>query len=194
MRPHAREALASLSGSARVALVSGDSEAAVAGAAKMLGMAEYQAGLAPRDKLEFLRARQQAGDIVAAVGDGINDAPFLAQADVSIAMVAGSQLAQASADIVFTGDDLRTLARLPDLARETGRIVRQNLGWAVAYNLTVIPLAAFGLLMPWMAALGMSLSSLVVVGNSLRLGGLLPESSGMPDEEPIAIAISGLHG
>jgi Cu2+-exporting ATPase len=108
--------------------------------------------------------------------------------------VAGSQLAQASADIVFTGDDLRTLARLPDLARETGRIVRQNLGWAVAYNLTVIPLAAFGLLMPWMAALGMSLSSLVVVGNSLRLGGLLPESSGMPDEEPIAIAISGLHG
>jgi Cu2+-exporting ATPase len=194
MRPFAREALASLSGSARVALISGDSETAVAGAAHTLGVSEYRASLAPRAKLDFLRARQQAGEVVAAVGDGINDAPFLAQADVSIAMVAGSQLAQASADIVFTGDDLRTLARLPELARETRRVVRQNLGWAAAYNLTVIPLAALGLLMPWMAALGMSLSSLVVVGNSLRLSGLEPENPETPGDEPAAIPVGGLHG
>ena len=84
-------------------------------------------------------------------------------------MVAGSQLAQASADVIFTGDDLRTLARFPALAAQTRRVVRQNLSWAAAYNLTVIPLAAFGVLMPWMAALGMSLSSLMVVANALAL-------------------------
>lgn len=194
IRPYARDALAALSGSARVALVSGDSETAVIGAAQSLGIAEYRARLAPRDKLEFLHTRQQAGEVVAAVGDGINDAPFLAQADVSIAMMAGSQLAQASADIVFTGDDLRILAQLPDLARETSRVVRQNLGWAVAYNLTVIPLAAFGLLQPWMAALGMSLSSLVVVGNSLRLSGLKNRSPATLDPEPAPVPVGGLNG
>jgi Cu2+-exporting ATPase len=194
IRPFAREALASLQESARVALISGDSVAAVRGAAQTLGVAEYRASSAPRDKLDFLCARQQAGEVVAAVGDGINDAPFLAQADVSIAMVAGSRLARASADIVFTGEDLRTLARLPGLARETGRIVRQNLGWAVAYNLTVVPLAALGLLMPWMAALGMSLSSLLVVGNSLRLGGLLTGNPPMPDPARAPIPVGGLSG
>jgi Cu2+-exporting ATPase len=194
IRPHAREALASLSGSAEIALISGDSEAAVAATARALNVAEFRAGFSPREKLEFLNACQRAGAVVAAVGDGINDAPFLARADVSIAMVAGSQLAQASADIVFTGDDLRTLARLPSLARATRRVVRQNLGWAVLYNLTVIPLAALGLLMPWMAALGMSLSSLVVVGNSLRLGSLLNASPETAGDEFAEAAISGLTG
>ena len=91
----------------------------------------------------------------------------------TIAMVAGSQLAQASADIVFTGDDLRTLARLPALARATRIVVRQNLAWALLYNLSALPLAATGILAPWMAALGMSLSSLIVVGNALRLNRVL---------------------
>lgn len=194
MRPHTREALASLAQSSQIALVSGDSEGAVAEAARALDVSEYRAGLAPRAKLELLHSRQQAGAVVAAVGDGINDAPFLAQADVSIAMVAGSQLAQASADVVFTGDDLRTLVRLPSLARQTRRVVRQNLGWAVAYNLTVIPLAAVGILTPWMAALGMSLSSLVVVGNSLRLGGKLSENPETAYEDIAAIPVGSLHG
>jgi Cu2+-exporting ATPase len=191
VRPYAREALGSLAASADVALVSGDSEAAVGDVARQLGVREFRAGLMPADKLELLQARQASGAVVAAVGDGINDAPILAQADVSVAMVAGSQLAQASADVIFTGDDLRTLARFPALAAQTRRVVRQNLSWAAAYNLTVIPLAAFGVLMPWMAALGMSLSSLMVVANALRLNGLLATGS-KPREVPLdAVPASG---
>lgn len=169
LRPHAREAVTALAAGADLELVSGDSAGAVAALARVLGFDRWAALQTPADKLERLRTRQHAGCVVAAVGDGINDAPLLAQADVSIAIVAGSRLAQAGADVVFTGDDLRTLARLPDLARATRAIVRQNLAWAVIYNLSVLPLAAAGLLVPWMAALGMSLSSLIVVGNALRL-------------------------
>jgi P-type Cu2+ transporter len=191
VRPHAREALASLGASAGLALVSGDSESAVRDTARSLGVPSWEAGMLPSQKLESLRSRQQAGHVVAAVGDGINDAPFLAQADVSIAMVAGSQLARASADIVFTGDDLGTLARLPSLARRTRRIVRQNLIWAVVYNATVIPLAAAGVLMPWMAALGMSLSSLVVVGNALRLNALPTGGERSTDSAIAAIPAGG---
>ena len=84
---------------------------------------------------------------------------------------AGSQLAKASADVVFTGDDLRTLARFPALAATTRRVVRQNLGWALVYNVIALPLAAAGWIAPWMAAIGMSTSSLVVVVNALRLRG-----------------------
>jgi Cu2+-exporting ATPase len=172
-----------LSGDAAVELVSGDSPAAVAAAARALGIQRYAALQTPQAKLEGLSARQAGGDVVAAVGDGINDAPLLAQADVSIAMVAGSQLAQASADIVFTGDDLRVLARLPRLAQTIRGVVRQNLVWAALYNVVALPLAAFGVLAPWMAALGMSLSSLVVVGNALRLNRLLAGVSPAPAPE-----------
>ena len=112
---------------------------------------------------------------------------LLAQADVSVALVAGSQLAQASADIVFTGDDLRRLAKLPDWAAATRRIVRQNLAWAVIYNVTAVPLAALGVLAPWMAAIGMSLSSLAVVSNALRLSGLLALRGPAP-EKPAALS------
>jgi Cu2+-exporting ATPase len=174
LRPHAREAVAGLAGRAELQLVSGDAPGVVSGVARALGFDGWAAVQSPADKLERLRACQEVGGVVAAVGDGINDAPLLAQADVSIAMVAGSRLAQAGADVVFTGEDLRTLARLPALARATRSIVRQNLVWAVIYNLTVLPLAATGILVPWMAALGMSLSSLVVVGNALRLSHKLP--------------------
>lgn len=173
LRPHAQEAIASLAATADIALISGDSDAAVAVAAGKLGINDYRANMLPEDKLALMQARQTEGQVIAAVGDGINDAPFLAQADVSVAMVSGSQLAKASADIIFTGDDLRVLARLPQLATTTLRVVRQNLAWAAAYNLTALPLAAAGVLAPWMAALGMSLSSLLVVGNALRLSGLL---------------------
>jgi Cu2+-exporting ATPase len=176
LRPRAREALATLEAHGYgLALVSGDATEPVRRTARALGITEWHAAQAPADKLALLRARQRAGSVVAAVGDGINDAPLLAQADVSIAFLSGSQLAQASADIVFTGQDLRVLARLPEWAATTRRIVRQNLVWAAVYNLAAVPLAAGGLLAPWMAAIGMSLSSLVVVGNALRLNRLLAE-------------------
>jgi Cu2+-exporting ATPase len=170
LRPRARAALTTLAArGAEVMLVSGDESATVASVALQLGIKRSLAAHCPQDKLRVLCAAQAEGRVVAAVGDGINDAPLLARADVSIAMVAGSRLAQASADVVFTGDDLRVLAQLPELAAATRRVVRQNLAWAAGYNLIAVPLAAAGVLAPWMAAIGMSLSSLVVVGNALRL-------------------------
>jgi Cu2+-exporting ATPase len=178
LRPHARDALAALARRGqRLALVSGDELGAVTRAARELGLEEAHAALAPADKLALLAARQARGEVVAAVGDGINDAPLLAQADVSIALVAGSQLAQASADVVFTGTDLTVLARLPEWASAVRRVVRQNLAWAAAYNLAAVPLAAAGVLTPWMAAIGMSLSSLLVVANALRLNRSLAEGA-----------------
>jgi Cu2+-exporting ATPase len=169
LRPSARAAVATLARTADIMLVSGDEPAAVTHVAAEVGIARALAQHAPEDKLRVLRAAQAQGRVVAAVGDGVNDAPLLAAADVSIAMVAGSRLAQAAADVVFTGDDLRVLARLPDLAAATRRVVRENLAWAAGYNLIAVPLAAAGVLAPWMAAVGMSVSSLVVVGNALRL-------------------------
>jgi Cu2+-exporting ATPase len=181
LRPHAKAMLAELvAGGAQAELVSGDGVAAVAATARELEIADFTASCDPAAKLALLESRQHAGRTVAAVGDGINDAPLLAQADVSIAMISGSQLAKTSADVLFTGSDLRVLAHLPKWSAATRRAVRQNLLWAACYNLVTVPLAGAGLLAPWMAALGMSLSSLVVVGNALRLGGKLrlPQSSG----------------
>jgi Cu2+-exporting ATPase len=181
LRPYARDALAALAARGyALLLVSGDSAGAVHRAADALGVTEWHAARLPEDKLKLLEARQMAGAVVAAVGDGINDAPLLAQADVSVALVAGSKLAQASADVVFTGEDLRVLARLPEWAAATRRIVRQNLAWAAVYNLAAVPLAAAGVLAPWMAAIGMSLSSIVVVGNALRLTRLLVDDGPAP--------------
>ncbi len=170
IRAHARNALQQLASSGmQIALVSGDREANVANTANTLGLAHYYAKQLPEQKLELLQKKQDEGCVVAAVGDGINDAPLLGRADVSIAMVSGSQLAKATADIVFTGSDLRVVAQLPKLCNRVRVVVRQNLMWAACYNLLAIPLAATGLIAPWTAALGMSLSSVMVVLNALRL-------------------------
>jgi Cu2+-exporting ATPase len=184
LRPRAKDALATLSEHARLLLVSGDDAAAVTRTARELGLTEFHSAQTPDDKLGLLRDLQRAGAVVAAVGDGINDAPLLAQADVSVALVAGSQLAQASADVVFTGSDLRVLARLPAWASAVRRIVRQNLAWSAGYNLAAVPLAAAGILTPWMAAIGMSLSSLLVVANALRLNRALAGDVGRVPEPP----------
>jgi P-type Cu2+ transporter len=150
-------------------IASGDAADAVAPVAAAVGISRWQAGMTPEDKLALLRQRQDAGETVAMVGDGVNDAPVLAGADVSVAMAGGTSLAQTSADMVLLGESLEPLAEGVTHARRTLRIVRQNLAWAAAYNMTALPLAATGFIAPWMAAIGMSASSLLVVLNALRL-------------------------
>jgi Cu2+-exporting ATPase len=150
-------------------IASGDREATVSAFAERLGISGYQGELKPADKLALVRQLQQEGLTVAMVGDGINDSPVLAGANVSVAMGSGTSLAQHSADCVLMNEDLQTLTDAFRTARRTMRIVRQNLLWATCYNLIALPLAATGLLAPWMAALGMSASSLLVTGNALRI-------------------------
>jgi len=153
----------------RVALVSGDNESAARRVAAELGIDEVFAGCSPADKLEQVRRWQAAGEVVAMVGDGVNDAPVLAGADVSISAGGASAVAAASADIVVLAHDLAAVVTARDTAARTMRILRQNLAWAIGYNLLAIPLAAAALVPPWLAALGMSASSLLVVGNAGRL-------------------------
>jgi len=153
----------------RLHLASGDAVDRVAALASQVGIDDVRARQTPEDKLAYARRLQSGGRVVAMVGDGLNDAPVLAGADVSIAIGSGAALAQRAADLVLAG---RSLARLPQavhLARRTRAIIRQNLGWALAYNILALPAAVMGLVPPWLAALGMSASSLVVTLNALRL-------------------------
>lgn len=170
LRPDALQLVQTLQADGRtVCLLSGDHLAPVSAVAAQLGIDCLYAGLNPDGKLQRLRQWQARGAVVAMVGDGINDAPVLAAAQVSIAMGSGTQLAAASADMVLLSDRLMVLAETLRTARKTLRIIRQNLVWAIVYNLLALPAAALGLVAPWMAALGMSMSSLLVVGNALRL-------------------------
>lgn len=153
----------------KLAIFSGDAEAPVAAIAEQVGISYWQSAMQPADKLDQVRALQAAGEIVVMVGDGVNDAPVLAAAQVSVAMGSGAQLAHASADMVMLSEKMDALPRGVAAARRTRSIIRQNLTWAVLYNAAAIPLAAAGWVAPWMAALGMSASSLVVVFNALRL-------------------------
>jgi Cu2+-exporting ATPase len=152
-----------------VEILSGDSAGAVERVAQQLHIERAQHGLRPDDKLARVRELQASGHNVAMVGDGVNDAPVLAGANVSIAMGQGAQLAHATADMVVLSERLSALAAGVRKARDTRRIIKQNLSWAILYNLSAVPLAAAGLVAPWMAAIGMSFSSLVVVFNALRL-------------------------
>lgn len=170
LRVDAIEAIADLRGlGLTVEILSGDAEAPVNQIAQRLGIAHARAGMRPQDKLARVRELQAAGYKVAMVGDGVNDAPVLAGADISIAMGQGAQLAHATADMVILSERLESLVAGVDKARATLKIIKQNLAWAVLYNLSAVPLAATGLVAPWMAAIGMSISSLVVVFNALRL-------------------------
>jgi Cu2+-exporting ATPase len=170
LRPEAGQCVAGL---ARLGLpseiVSGDQPGAVAHIAERCGIGRQASRLTPQDKLARLKALQGTGAVVVAVGDGINDAPLLRGADVAIAMGRGSALAQTSADLILVRDSLDDLPHTVELARRTQRVIRQNLSWAVTYNLAALPLAALGFVPPWLAAIGMSLSSVVVVLNAMRL-------------------------
>lgn len=150
-------------------LLSGDRETAVAETARALGIAHYRSQAMPEDKLEYVKALQKEGKRVLMIGDGINDAPVLAQADTSAAVAGGTDIARDGADIVLLNEDLNTVPHMLAQAGRTRQIIRQNLSWASAYNIIAVPLAVLGYVQPWIAALGMSFSSLVVLGNAMRL-------------------------
>ena len=153
-----------------VVIASGDRAAAVQATARRLGITDARSGLTPPGKLSVLEALRRDGLPVVMVGDGVNDAPVLAAADASIAVDAGTALARASADAVVPGRRLAGVVTIAAVAAKTRSVIRQNLAWAISYNALGIPLAAAGILAPWMAALGMSASSLLVVLNALRIG------------------------
>jgi Cu2+-exporting ATPase len=152
-----------------VILMSGDRVAAARQVAIQTGIEDCRAELTPRAKMEAVQELQAANAVVLMVGDGINDAPVLAGADVSIAMAGASSLAKINADIVLIADHLGAVDQVFLLAARTRRVIRQNMTWALLYNFGAIPAAAMGLVAPWLAAIGMSLSSLLVVINAMRL-------------------------
>jgi len=170
VRPDVAEALDTLRrDGVRVALLSGDAPGRVERVGHLLGVTDCRGGLTPQDKLMAVRDAQARGESVAMIGDGINDAPVLAQADTSFAMGEGALIARAQADGVLVSGALLDIVRARALAKRTLRIVRQNFAWAAAYNAACVPLALLGWLPPWAAGLGMATSSLFVVFNSLRL-------------------------
>jgi Cu2+-exporting ATPase len=150
-------------------LLSGDRPASVDDVARALGLAEAHGDLTPDDKRAAIALLQANGAVVAMVGDGINDAPALAQAQVSISLGTATPLAQHTADVVILSDHVERAAMALREARRTLAVIRENLVWAAAYNAIAIPAAAFGFVTPVVAAIGMSVSSLVVVANALRL-------------------------
>ncbi len=150
-------------------ICSGDSAQAVSLCAGRLGITSFSFRQSPEDKINNIRVLQNKGKKVLMIGDGVNDAPVLAAADVSIAVHGASELANSAADIILTGDSLEDVTTSFAASRKARRLVRQNLTWALLYNLSILPLAVSGALQPWMAALGMSLSSLLVVLNATRM-------------------------
>jgi Cu2+-exporting ATPase len=152
-----------------VHLVSGDDPATVAWWANHVGIQHYRGACTPEDKYEYIERLQKEGRFIWAIGDGVNDAPLLARANISIAVGAGAPLAAAGADAILTASSLEPLAKTLALADKTQVIIKENLLWALVYNLLAIPAAMLGLVNPWIAGIGMSLSSLAVTLNAWRL-------------------------
>lgn len=171
VRPDAQAAIAGLrAAGCTVEVCSGDRPAAVQAVAERLGIADWRGGLPPADKVQHLQELAAQGKRVLMVGDGLNDAPALAAALVSMAPASGTDVSQAAADIVFQGESLLAVPRTLGLARAADRLMRQNLALALCYNLAAVPLAVLGHVTPLVAALAMSSSSILVIGNALRLG------------------------
>ncbi|HSD42645.1 MAG TPA: heavy metal translocating P-type ATPase [Burkholderiales bacterium] len=171
LRPSAAEAAARLRAlGIRLAMISGDHEATARAVSREVGIESFKAGVLPAEKAAEVKARRRAGEVVGMAGDGINDAPALAAADVSFTLAGGTGVAIDTADVTLMRDDLRALADAVDLSRRTVSKVRQNLFFAFVYNVLGIPLAALGMLSPVIAGAAMALSSVSVVSNSLLLG------------------------
>jgi Cu2+-exporting ATPase len=170
LRPDAAQTVQDLKDlGVQVRLLSGDRPQAVAAIAAKLGIDQAQGGCKPQDKLAELQALQAQGGKVAMVGDGLNDGPVLAGAHVSMVLGHAVPLAQAKSDLVLMGTGLAVVVQSIRLARQTLKVVKQNLLWAAVYNAVCVPLAVMGWLPAWLAGLGMALSSLLVVLNALRL-------------------------
>jgi Cu2+-exporting ATPase len=170
LREGARDAIETLErDGVRVNLLSGDRPQRVAAVASRLGITEARGGASPQDKVDAVAAAQARGEVVGMLGDGINDAPVLARADVALAMGQAALISRQRADGVVLSMRLDDVATAREVARHAVRVIRQNLGWAIGYNLVCIPLALGGWLPPWLAGLGMALSSLTVVLNAQRL-------------------------
>jgi Cu+-exporting ATPase len=171
----------------RVELATGDERPELAEEAARLGIARAHLGLGPAEKVALVETLRRQGHRVAMVGDGTNDAAALASADLGIALGAGTHLAQANADVVLLGDDLDAMADVLELARRTVRTIRENLGWALGYNVLAIPAALFGVLSPMLAAALMASSSLIVVANALRIRLTAPTGGEREVEETIEV-------
>jgi P-type Cu+ transporter len=170
IKPTSAEAVASLKElGLRPVLLTGDNEATARAVAGEVGIDEVIAEVLPSDKADVVRRLQDAGHVVAMVGDGVNDAPALAQADLGLAIGTGTDVAIEASDLTLVSGDLRAAADAIRLSRATLRTIQQNLAWAFGYNLAALPLAAIGLLNPLIAGAAMALSSVSVVANALRL-------------------------
>ena len=154
-----------------MAIISGDHEESVKAIAEQLGILEAHGNLTPEDKLKWLQQQREASPSsqIMMFGDGINDAPTLAATDVSMTFSNATDLAKNHSDFILLSKGFTQLAPAFQLMQKTRKIILQNLGWAIAYNIIAVPAAVMGFVTPWMAAIGMSLSSLLVVLNSLRL-------------------------
>jgi Cu2+-exporting ATPase len=169
LRPDAKRVIEEMAQAGlAVHLASGDTPEAAGAVAARLGVARWQGGMTPQAKHDYVARLQAGGRVVAMIGDGVNDAPVLARADVSFAMGAGADAAQLKADVVLTGNRLDAILRSFSLSKKAMRVVRQNLGWALAYNAVALPLAAAGWIGPWEAALFMGASSAAVLLNASR--------------------------
>jgi Cu2+-exporting ATPase len=153
----------------RIRILSGDGQASVSQLAFQLNVVNATGACSPEEKLKQVKLEQAQGHRVAMVGDGLNDGPVLAGADVSFALGQALPLAQSKADFVFMANDLKPLVATLKLSRKTQQVVRQNLMWAAFYNFSCVPLAMLGYLPAWLAGLGMACSSLGVVLNAMRL-------------------------
>jgi len=150
-------------------MLTGDASDAGQKIAKQLKLESVQTGLSPKDKQTAVDQWSSQNEVVAMVGDGINDSPVFASAHLSIAMETGADISKNSADVVLLNSDLASIDHLLNVAKQTRRIIKQNLALSLLYNASILPLAALGLVAPWMAVIGMSASSIIVISNSLRL-------------------------
>ena len=179
VRPTSADAVARMKGMGlRPVLLTGDNAAAAHAVAAEVGIApeDVVAEVLPTEKADVIDRLSREGQVVAMVGDGVNDAAALARADLGLAMGGGSALAVDAGDLTLVGDDLRGVTDALRLARRTLSTIRGNLFWAFVYNVAMLPLAAFGLLNPMLAGAAMGVSSIFVVGNSLRLRRFTPQA------------------